>query len=186
MKALAFIGGGLFALILAITVVCGVSYVSANNYGAGIEAQLKAARDDNQNILASYTQKIKEAAQVPDMYVADLKKITDAAIQGRYGPDGSKAVFQFLKEQNPNLDSKLYAKLQQIIESGRDEFKNGQTKMLDVRRQYETQQGLFWRGLWLRIAGFPKVDMNLFKPVVIDSVAAAFEKGREDGPIKLR
>lgn len=186
MKTAIIIGSIIFAALMTIVGVAAVSYISANNYGVAIESQLKAERDNNQNILASYTQKIKEAAQVPDMYVADLKTVTTAAIQGRYGANGSNAVFQWLKEQNPQLDSKIYLKLQQIIEAGRDEFKNGQTKMLDTRRQYETQQGLFWRGMWLRIAGFPKVDMNQFKPVVIDSVVEAFEKGRESAPIKLR
>ena len=138
-------GGIIIALVILIGGIFATSYISANNYGVAIEAQLRAERANNQNILAGYTQKIKEAAQVPDMYVADLTKVTEAAIKGRYGDGGSKAVFQWLQEQNPNLDSKLYIKLQQIIESGRDEFKNGQTKMLDVKRQYETQLGLFWR-----------------------------------------
>ena len=186
MKAFAIVGGIFLGLAVLVVGLCAVSYISANNYGATIEAQLRAERSNNQNILAGYTQKIKEAAQVPDMYVEDLTKVTNAAIQGRYGKDGSKAVFQWLKEQNPNLDSKLYIKLQQIIESGRDEFKNGQTKMLDVKRQYETQQGYFWRGIWLRMAGFPKVNMDDFKPVIIDSVETAFAKGKEDAPIKLR
>ena len=186
MKAAAIVGGIILAIVLLVGGVIATSYISANNYGVTIEAQLRAERSNNQNILAGYTQKIKEAAQVPDMYVADLTKVTEAAIKGRYGQDGSKAVFQWLKEQNPNLDSKLYVKLQQIIEGGRDEFKNGQTKMLDVKRQYETQLGFFWRGMWLRIAGFPKINLDEFKPVIIDSVEEAFAKGKESGPIKLR
>ena len=186
MKAAAIVSGIILAIVLLVGGVLATSYISANNYGVMIEAQLRAERSNNQNILAGYTQKIKEAAQVPDMYVADLTKVTEAAIKGRYGQDGSKAVFQWLKEQNPNLDSKLYVKLQQIIESGRDEFKNGQTKMLDVKRQYETQLGFFWRGMWLRIAGFPKINLDEFKPVIIDSVEEAFAKGKESGPIKLR
>lgn len=186
MKIVAVIGGIFIGLLILVAATCAGSYISANNYGASIEAQLKAERSNNQNILATYYQKIKEAAQVPDMYVEDLKKVTEAAIQGRYGANGSKAVFQWLKEQNPQLDSKIYVKLQQIIESGRDEFKNGQTKMLDVKRQYEAQQGFFWRGLWLRIAGYPKINMADYTPVITEGVEQAFAKGKEDAPVKLR
>lgn len=173
-------------LIVIVVAACFMSYVSANNYGAAVEAQLRAQYSNNQNILTGYYQKIKEAAQVPDMYAEDLKKVTTAAIQGRYGDKGSQATFQWLKEQNPQLDVKVYTKLQQIIEAGRDEFKNGQSKMLDIKRQYEAQQGFFWRGMWLRIAGYPKEDMSKYKPVIVDSVEKAFEKGKEEGPVKLR
>jgi hypothetical protein len=177
---------GVVLLLAAIVVGCFASYISANNYGARVEAQLRAEHSNNQNILASYTQKVKEAAQVPGMMTEDLSKVTREAIQGRYGPDGSKAVFQWLKEQNPQLDSKLYVKLQQIIESGRDEFKIGQTRMLDVKRQYETNLGLFWTGTWMRLAGFPKEDLNKYAPVIVDSVEVAFKTGKEASPIQLR
>ena len=182
----AVIGLGLVGFILAIIIVAFTSYVGANNYGARIEAQLNAEYDNNQNILAQGQQKVMEAAQVPSMYKDDFKEIISADVQGRYGKDGSKATFQWLKEHDVALDSSMYKKIQQLIESYRDEFKNSQTKMIDVRRQYEAEQGLFWRGMWLRIAGFPKVDMTKFKPIVTDAVQEIYKNGKESGPMKLR
>lgn len=179
--ALAFAG-----LILITIIVAATSYIGANNYGARIEAQLNAEYDNNQNILAQGQQKVMEAAQVPSMYKDDFKEIITADVQGRYGKDGSKATFQWLKEHDVQLDAQLYRKIQQLIESYRDEFKNSQTKMIDVRRQYEAEQGLFWRGMWLRIAGFPKVDMTKFKPIVTDAVQEVYKNGKESGPMKLR
>jgi hypothetical protein len=40
--------------------------------------------------------------------------------------------------------------------------------------------------MWLRIAGFPKVDMTKFKPIVTDAVQDIYKKGKEAGPMKLR
>ena len=174
------------AIVVSIAVVAFGSYVSANNYGVTVEAQLKAERENNKNLLAQGQQKVLEVVQVPEMYKNDLKEIVTAAIQGRYGADGSKAMFQWLQEQNPSLDSKVYIKVQQVIEAYRDEFKNGQTKMIDVKRSYETNLGLFWRGLWLRIAGFPKLNLEDFKPITTDRVDATFEAGKESAPLKLR
>jgi len=182
----AVIGLGFAGFILAILIVAATSYISANNYGARIEAQLNAEYENNQNILAQGQQKVMEAAQVPTMYKDDFKEIITADVQGRYGKDGSKATFQWLKEHNVQIDKELYRKIQQLIESYRDEFKNSQTKMIDVKRQYEAEQGLFWRGMWLRIAGFPKVDMNKFKPIVTDAVQDIYKNGKESGPMKLR
>lgn len=182
----AVVGLGFVGLIIALIIVAATSYISANNYGARIEAQLNAEYDNNQNILAQGQQKVLEAAQVPAMYKDDFKELIAADIQGRYGPNGSQATFQWLKERELNVDAQLYRKIQQLVESYRDEFKNSQTKMIDVRRQYEAEQGLFWRGMWLRIADFPKVDMTKFKPIVTDGVQDLYKKGKESGPMKLR
>lgn len=186
MKAALAVVGGLVGLILLVAVVCGVSYISANNYGAAVEAQLRGARDDNKNILAQYQQKILEAAQVPDMYKNDLKEVATSVMQGRYGPDGSKALMNWIKENDLKFDSSMYTKLQTIIESGRKDFEVGQTRMIDIRRGYETQLGYFWRGLWLRVAGFPKVDMKEFAPITTDGVETTYKNGKEAGPLKLR
>lgn len=182
--AMTAIGGGL--LVLAIIGAGMASYISANNYGTAVEARLKAKQDDNRNIFAQYGQKIVEIAQVPEMYKNDLKEVVVGAIEGRYGEDGSQATWQWIQEQNPTIDTGIYAKIQQTIVAGRDEFKNGQTGMLDIKRSYETSLGYFWKGMWLRIAGFPKIDLDAYRIVSTQRADKAFDTGREDAPIKLR
>jgi hypothetical protein len=177
-------------VITAVMVGCAAvligSFISAYNYGNTMEKQLVALRDNNKNIYAQYTQKVMEAAQVPAMYRDDVTKVVTAALEGRYGPEGSKATFQWLQEQNPTLDASVYVKIQQLIEAGRNEFQNGQTRLIDVRRSYETSLGYFWQGIWLRLAGYPKVNLAEFKPVTTDRTEKVFEAGKEDGPLKLR
>lgn len=177
---------GVVSLIVVALAVIATSYIGANNYGARIEAQLKAELDNNQNILAQGQQKVLEAAQVPTMYKNDFAEIIKADVQGRYGAEGSKATMQWLKEHDVKIDADLYKKIQQLVEGYRDEFKNSQTKMIDVRRQYEAEQGLFWRGMWLGIAGFPKVDMTKFKPIITDNVENVYNRGKEEKPLQLR
>lgn len=176
-----------FVAIIGIGIaVLAVSYISANDYGSAVESQLKAARDNNKNILAQYEQKILEAAQVPEMYKNDLKEVVLADVQGRYGASGSKANMQWFKERDLPFDSAMHKKMQQLIEAGRKDFEVGQTKMIDIRRGYEAQIGFFWRGLWLRIAGFPKINLDEYKPVTTDRTETSFTNGKESGPIKLR
>jgi len=173
-------------VVLALIAIVGfASYVNAANFGNRTERALIAKVDDNQNVYANGTQKIIEIAQVPAMYRDDISKITQEAISGRYGADGSKAVFQMLREQNPQLDSKMYTKIQQVIESFRDEFKQNQTQMLDMRRAYETALGNFWQGMWLSFAGYPKVDMKKFDIVTTDKAAETFRTHRDTG-VQLR
>lgn len=185
-KTLLYLLGGIAAIVVLIFGVGVTSYIGASNYGASVEAQLKAARDDNKNVLAQYEQKILEATQVPEMYKNDYKEVVNGALQNRYGNNGANAMVLWIKEHDIKFDSALYTKLQQMIESGRNDFKNNQTKMIDIRRSYETQLNLFWRGMWLRIAGFPKLNLDDYQPVITGRTEEVFSNNKENAPLKLR
>lgn len=176
--------------ILSVLILGGVTlasgYVGAINYGAEIESSLKASKDNSKNILTQYGKKVVEVAQVPDMYKNDLIELTKTAISGRYGKDGSKAMFQFIKEQNPTLDSSLYKEIQVVIVSGRNEFQNSQTRILDIRRSYEMNLNSFPRGFFLKIAGYPKVNLSDFDVISSSEVDKVFETKKDDSTIKLR
>ena len=161
------------------------NYISYANYGNQAEVAIKAKYADNENVYANGTQKVVEIAQVPAMYTKDLERIVKAAIQGRYGNNGSQATFQWIQEQNPNLDPAMYGKIQQVIEAFRNEFKVAQTGLLDQCRTYEAARGNVWSGFWLRIAGYPKMDItNMCTIVTTDKARQTFDTKRDSG-IKL-
>ena len=174
------------ALFVAVAGLAGMGWWNASVYASKIEPQLTAEYENNQNILAQGQQMVQEAAGVTGMLTEDQSKIIKDAVSGRYGPDGAKATWLMLKEQNPQLDSGLYKKVQQLIESYRVEFKNAQTKMIDIKRQYESYLEHPWTGLWARMAGLPRVDLNKFKPIITDRVEQVYANGKEAGPLKLR
>lgn len=174
------------AAILAIGLAVAIAaYVKFYNYGNQAERTIVAEYTNMENILAQYSLKVTEAAQVPAMQKEDLLQLFQGTVQARYGEGGSKASFQWLKEQNPNLDQSTYLKVQQIIEAGRDKFENAQTKFIDTKRIYETNLGYLWTGFWLGVAGYPKIDLDDY--VIISSTHAkdAFETKMDSG-IKLR
>lgn len=183
MKTVALIIGIIFFVVIGSVAV---SYVNAYNYGARTEASLSAQYQNNQNILSQYSQKVQEAAQVPSMYRDDVTKVVTSALNARYGAEGSKAVFQWIQEQNPTLDPKVYVKIQEIIDAGRSNFERGQTRLLDERRSYEANLNSFWMGTWLRVVGYPKTDLSRYNPVVTEQTRTIFENHTESSPIKLR
>lgn len=191
-KQVGGISTGLVAVlaILVVLIIGGLmglaTYVSAHNYANSMENQLKAAQTDAKNVFAQYGQKVLEITQVPEMYRDDLVKVVTAAIEGRYGPDGSKATFQWIQEQNPTVDPSMYIKIQQVIEAGRDDFTAAQRRQIDIRRQYETALGNFWQGMWMKFAGYPKVNLADFDIVSTDRADEAFKNKKESGPIQLR
>lgn len=101
------------------------------------ETAVKAQYQDNQNRYDSFWKSVVEVAQVQDKYKEDFKEVLIGSIEGRYGENGSQAMFLFIQEQNPTLDKEVYTKLMNIIEVGRNDFKRSQTTLLDKQRAYE-------------------------------------------------
>lgn len=177
-------------VVLGIIVALGgiglANFIGAANLGNKQEQLLKASLNDNKNVLASYTTKIVEMAQVPDMQVADLTKVIQASMQGRYGDQGAQATFQAIKEAYPGtVDNKLYERLQSTMEAGRNDFSAAQTRLLDRKRVYETQLGSFPTGFFLKLAGYPKIDLDTIKIITNAHTDKAYDSGVDEG-VKLR
>lgn len=171
---------GLLLTVLLATATVGV-YNDCVTNEKGIEAQYK----QNQNNYDNYTKKVLEVAQVPAMYRDDLTAVTKAAISGRYGANGSKAVFQFLKEQNPNLDSSLYVQIQRVIEAGRNGFEADQKVLLEKKRIYEVMTGTFPNNLIAGFFKFPSEKISKMDIVTSAETEDAF-KSKKSAPLKLR
>jgi len=172
--------------LLALFIGAGaVNYITYHDSGVQYETRLDAEWNKSKNTLSTYTTKVQEVAQVPGMYRDDLVKVVEATFQGRYGKDGGKAVFQFIQEKNMNLDPGLYRQIQQVMESGRNNFESSQNAVIDIKRSYETQLNKVWSGFWMKLAGYPKIDLNKYKVVVLDTVNEKFESGKDE-VIKLR
>ncbi len=180
MKILLSVGG--FVLLSVAMVGCTImgTYNSCVRQENGLEAQYQ----QNQNNYANYFDKLKEIAQVPAMYTADLEKVYKSALSARYGDGGSKAVMQFIQEHNPTVDSSLYTKIQSVIEAGRNSFEADQKTLLDKRRVYQNEVGQFPGGMVAGMFGFPRVDLHKYDPVINEATEQAF-KSKRAGPISL-
>jgi hypothetical protein len=117
-------GWAIADLFLVLALGFSSNLIGIYNYGNRAERQVLAEHENLSNILGQYSLKVGEAAQVPEMYRDDVKDVITSAITARYGEGGSKATFQWLKEHNATLDAGVYAKIQQIIEAGRNEYTN--------------------------------------------------------------
>lgn len=175
----------ILGLIVAGVVTLAVLWVQAANYGNRTEVEIKKIWENNQNVLGQYTLKVQEVASVPAMYKDDLKEVMIGVMQARMGADGSKALFQFFKEQNIPFDSSMYTKIQQVVEAGRNEFQVAQTRLVDVKASYQERLGAIPQGWFLSLAGYPKIDLEKYKPVVASDTRQVFESGVQQ-PIKLR
>ena len=148
------------------------------------ETSIEAQYKQNQNNYDNFFKSVVEIAQVSDKYKDGLKDVFTAAIQGRYGKDGSKATWAWLQEHNPNLDASVYTKIQQVIEGGRKTFEVNQKMLIDKKQVYQIQLKGFPSGVFARLLGFPKIDLAKFDIVTSDNTEKAFETKKAD-PIKI-
>lgn len=176
----AFMIGMICFMLVVVVGGVGVVGMGISTYNTNVrhEANIEKFDKDSKNTLSAYTLKIKDMAQIPDMYVNDLKSVVESTFQGRYGADGSKAVMQWIQEKNLPFDSSLYKNIQVAMEAGRNEFKLSQTKKLDICGMYDIQLNSAMSGMFSSVMGFPKKDVTKLCSIVLDTdTNRAFETG---------
>lgn len=152
-----------------------------NKFENGIEAQY----NDNRNVYDNGWKTVVEKAQVPQMYTKQLKELYHEAITGRYGPEGSKALFQFIKEQNPTLDPSIFVQIQQSIEVFRNRFAQSQTELVSRKQEYKNSLTTTIHGRFYNMfASYPKIDLVKYDIVTSGRTEQAFET-KKDEPLKL-
>ena len=180
----------------SLIILCAIGVVLAFGLGYGCtaleyrgdcvsaEAGLKAQQEQVKNNYDNMWKRFREMSQVPSMYVADLKKVFDSVMQGRYGKEGNKSVFAWIQEHNPSIDASMYTKIQAAIEAGRVSFMAEQEQLLDKKRQYETlllgNRAVFVGFLF----PFPKIEMDKIQILTSDQTEDAFKSKKAD-EIKL-
>lgn len=185
-KIAVLIGTIVATIVLPILLIIGM-FVNAYNTAITHETGIERTYKNNQNVLSSYSLKMAEAIQIPSIARDDLVAVIKEAIGGRYGSDGSKATWQWIKEQNPSVDPQLYRTLQTMIEAGRNKFENSQTILLDQCAEYQNYRSYLLSGFMLRVMGFPKMNdiEKVCTPIKSGYAQQSFDTGIEEG-LKLR
>lgn len=186
MKKTFLIVAGILGPILLIVGFLVATYISHSNQANRLEKSVTASTRDREATLAGYGQKILEAAQVPELAKDRLKETITAAIQGRYGANGSQALFQSIQEVNPSTDPVLDRNMQRMIDAGRNEFDQKNRIVASKCAVYEVALDNVWSGFWIRTAGWPKIDIKkVCEPISTDRAQEAVRNGKESGPLQL-
>lgn len=171
---------------LATIVVAGIfavlSYVGAYDKGVGYENNIDAAVENNEQMNGNFKLKLMDSISTSKLNANQVTALVEAANKARYGAEGSKASWQMIQENNLGLDQSINKQLLQVVEAGRNDFQAAQTRLIDTKRAYETaleKQYILGEGWWLKLAGFPKIDLKAQKYQAVSSAGAkeAFRTG---------
>lgn len=185
---------GVFLLLLIYLITI---YIRFYNRSVELEAAVTAQYQANQNKYDEMWKVIQETAQVPDKYKDDFKELLVTEVPAKYGPEGSKAMFQWFQDRDLELPEGIYGRVQDVIEGNRAEFRQRQDLILDQQRAYRTHLQRFGHGFLASIGGFPRAAIGTHAPqkdtdgdgkmtvfdyeiVTSDRTARAFETSRDD------
>ena len=177
----------LLLIVFAFSAAMFIEFKGAYNAAVDYETRIEAQWNNNRNTLSQYNLKIQETVQIPEMYRDDFIKTINASMTGRYGEQGSQATMQWFKEHSITLPIQLYQQIQQMIEAGRNEFKNEQKKLIDLTRGYKKLTRTLWTGFLARQAGFPSDEFNWEKyKVLVDGKTQDSYSKKKLETLKLR
>lgn len=114
-----------------------VMYFHYNNREIALRKEAEAQQGKIESVYDTMWKTLKQEAGVTDQYRKTFEEIYPKLIAGRYSQDG-KELMKFIKESNPDFDTRLYDKLMQSIEAQRAYFASSQQRMLDIIRERET------------------------------------------------
>jgi len=189
---------------VAITLVAGLFIAGASwfNGAVKLEEAVTAQYKDNQNRYDAFWKKVQEVAQVPGQYKNDFKDLLVSETQAKFGPEGSKAAFQWFKDRDINFDGSQYRQVMAVVESGRNDFKRSQSELLDKQRVLKTKLRGFFGRVWAGFYDFPVAVLGEFAPpkdldgdgkiTVLDypivtsaKTEAVFQEGKDNAPLKV-
>ena len=198
------IGGAIVALLVIVIVSFIGSVNNTRNTLIEKEQALVGEYKTNQNELSTYTNQITETLGVADAGSDKLDKILTDAISGRYDgkmqPGTGGAMFSAISEAYPDLTSStaMYAKVQDQVIAGRNQYKNTQNKLIDRARDYETWIKSDWFRSFIvkNVLGAPTDDLKitigentfrgqdaldkLSQPIMSGAAIKAYETGVSD------
>lgn len=176
-------------IILVAIVFLYNSWSSTWTEGIRYETTLNAQYLDNQNYLSTYISSFREQTGLAQASTVALNTVLEDAVKGRYestsagggGYTVNSPFFNAIAEAYPELSTaelvRNWGKIQDYVVSGRESYRNQQSKLLDQLRSYDTwrQSGVIKR-LFIGILGFPSDNLKARIGTNVISGTAALDK----------
>lgn len=131
---------GLGVLVILFVVLClgGVGYCfHVFNSEATLRNKAGAQQKANEATFDNTWKTISQVAQVNDEYKEDFRKSWKEILEAQNGGQRASMMTATMTKINPKFDSSLSKKVMTVVEGSRKEFLNGQTKLIDIKREHD-------------------------------------------------
>lgn len=171
------IGGAVVGMLVVVGVIVAVMAISYRNNDARLRNLITAKQTDNKSEFDNMFKKISQSVQVTEAQMTALKGIFVEHAQARGGAGNAK-IMSWIQESVPNVDTKVYTNLQNIIIASRDSWTMRQKELIDYKREHDNLIDTFPSGWFLSLMGRGnKIDITI---VTSTKTEKAFETGKDD------
>ena len=148
-----YIVGGVVALIV---LFLGLTMMNTYNGWIKIENQVFSKQEVIGNTLTSFLNKATTSMGIAKAQADKVIEAIKVANETRYGGGGANGAMLWLKEQNPNMPTELYVKVQNTVEAGYSRVEMEQNENIDLIRAYKSSLETFPNNFMAGWLGFPK------------------------------
>lgn len=172
--ALGFLGTILLGACFGIS-----QYVAYHDKAVNFEANIQKLQKNSESVLSNGTMTVLDKSKVSDKYANQFKEALKLSIGSR-SSGNENLIFKAIHEQNPTLSPDIYKDLSASISGMRADFTVTQQRLMDVCSAYESARNKVWSGFWIKMSGYPVIDVNNVCKIVSDAkTSAAFESGKQ-------
>jgi len=137
-----------------------ISQVTVRALGERVEASIVAGYDQLEAIDGQYTAKISEISPDTDNLQKALREIITRYFNAKIGNAHDWEVFNWLEMQQVPVSDFRHDKIMGLIHQGRKEYRDTVISIRKERDGYKEALDSFYSGLWLRLNGFPRIDVE--------------------------
>ena len=137
-----------------------ISQVTVRALGERMEASIVAGYDQLEAIGSQYTEKISEISPGTDTLQQAIKEIITRYFGAKIGNAHDWEVFNWLELQQVPVSDFRHDKIMSLIHQGRKEYRDTVISIRKGRDSYREALDSFYSGLWLRLNGFPRIDVE--------------------------
>lgn len=164
-------------VMLLVSVVSFASLVIGTvNKDARLRNLITAKQRDNQSEHDNMWKKIQQVAQCTDEQMKRMQEIYTSHAAARTG-EGGKPSWSWVKESIPNIDTKTFTNLQNIVTSSRDAWTQRQKELLDFKREHDDLLSVFPTAQICALLGREKIDVTI---VTSTRTEESFKTGKDD------
>jgi len=173
------IGVVCLALFVIFAVIIGVWWVQTSNAEIRLRNKIGAQNQVIEAFFDKMWKVLKQQAGVADQYKDSFREIYKDIMAGRYSGEGKGQMMLWIKEQNPQFDTKLFDNLMVSIESQREGFFVEQKKIIDMVKIHKDMIQTFPTSIVVFDRGFITYE------VISSSVSKEVMKTREENDVNL-
>jgi len=172
------IGLGIMGIVVLVICVLGGSVIGTFNQEVSLRTTIEAKQKDNTSEFDNMWKKISQVAQVTEAQKNAVKEIIVGYASARsQGKNEEGSFINALHEAIPNVDTKAWANLQNIIVGSRDSFTMRQKELLDLSREHNKLLRTFPSNIVLGMLGKKEINITI---VTSSKTEKTFETGKDD------